>query len=203
MSQALRTTLVPTRLGFRLDLLAPDPRLIFAVDIAEQLAKINRWSGATTAPFSVAQHCLLVAAEMARLDGPLAGLYGLMHDAHEPYIGDITITTENALELGPRLLTLRDRLDAAIAAAFDLDWPMSGELKGLLDLAHERVVLTERRDLMIGQDDFLRAATEAGIRPLPSRIIPFSTWTRADAEWRGMLERFMALAGIRRGRAFA
>jgi len=53
---------------------APDIR-----DIAERLARINRWTGGTT--FSVAQHSLLVSYLCPTLEA-------LLHDATEAYLGD-------------------------------------------------------------------------------------------------------------------
>ncbi len=60
------------------------------VSIAHQLALINRFTGATQRPYSVAEHSLLcadLAAEQGR--GPAVQLCCLMHDAHEAIVGDV------------------------------------------------------------------------------------------------------------------
>lgn len=52
-------------------------------DIAHALALCNRFAGHTIAPISVAQHSVYVA----KLSG---SLQGLLHDASEAYLGDVT-----------------------------------------------------------------------------------------------------------------
>lgn len=60
-------------------------------DIAHALALINRFTGHTSRPYSVAEHSLLVAgfAEAAGAT-PVVQLAALMHDAHEAYTGDVS-----------------------------------------------------------------------------------------------------------------
>ena len=57
--------------------------------VAHQLAMINRFTGATYRPYSVAEHSLL-CADLADAAGctPLVQLCCLMHDAHEIVTGD-------------------------------------------------------------------------------------------------------------------
>jgi 5'-deoxynucleotidase YfbR-like HD superfamily hydrolase len=58
-------------------------------DIAHHLANINRFNGATKRPLSVAQHSVFVARLVGESDNEL-GLQGLLHDASEAYLGDVT-----------------------------------------------------------------------------------------------------------------
>jgi hypothetical protein len=60
-------------------------------DIAHHLSLINRFTGATTRPYSVAEHSLL-CADIAEHEGAPAGLQMamLMHDAHEAYTTDLS-----------------------------------------------------------------------------------------------------------------
>jgi len=59
-------------------------------DIAHHLAMINRFNGATSRPYSVAEHSLLVERiGAARGASPGLRLALLMHDAHEAYVGDM------------------------------------------------------------------------------------------------------------------
>jgi hypothetical protein len=59
-------------------------------EIAHALALINRFTGHTTRPYSVAEHSLLVLS-IARAEGasPAAQMAALMHDAHEAFTGDV------------------------------------------------------------------------------------------------------------------
>lgn len=82
---------VQTHSGKRFDLLNPKVDQIDAGDIAIQLSRINRYSGATVMPVSVAEHSLLVADEVRSKGGDVFAQYiALLHDAHEAYIGDMT-----------------------------------------------------------------------------------------------------------------
>lgn len=66
---------------------------ISILDIAHHLAQINRYTGACSRPYSVAEHSLLVCEIMERelgVSSPHALLAGLMHDAHEAYTQDVS-----------------------------------------------------------------------------------------------------------------
>lgn len=69
-------------------------------DIAHHLAQINRFTGAASRPYSVAEHSLLceqiAASEGA---GPMARLCALMHDAHEAYTSDMASPVKIALRI--------------------------------------------------------------------------------------------------------
>lgn len=54
-------------------------------DIAHSLACVNRFNGHVRVPISVAQHSVWVS----KLSGPF-GMEGLLHDAAEAYLGDMT-----------------------------------------------------------------------------------------------------------------
>lgn len=76
--------------GVLFNLIAPTPNMVVWRDIAHSLAMLPRYGGHTPYPYPVAQHCI-IAARMARADGrsneEIAAV--LLHDAAEPYIGDI------------------------------------------------------------------------------------------------------------------
>lgn len=71
--------------------MSPEARPIRIGDIAHHLSLINRFTGATMRPYSVAEHSLL-CAEIAKHEGAPAGLQMamLMHDAHEAYTTDLS-----------------------------------------------------------------------------------------------------------------
>jgi uncharacterized protein len=77
--------------GVYIDLLNPNKKDIYAEDIAISLAHLNRFNGHTYTPYSVAEHSIAVCRQLLRRtqDKELA-LAGLLHDAPEAYLGDIT-----------------------------------------------------------------------------------------------------------------
>lgn len=89
-----------TRSGKQLDVIAPEPGDITLADIADGLARQNRFQGLTRHPYTVAQHSVLVAElaagllRLARIDenpeDPSAVVRAaLLHDATEAYLGDV------------------------------------------------------------------------------------------------------------------
>jgi uncharacterized protein len=137
----------------------PRPEDISPRDLAHHLACINRFVGATRKPYSVAQHCVLVAmvlAEEAR--GYVTGrngmgpaltdeqrrlaLAGLLHDASEAYIGDITSPMKR--RLGGAVKPVEDPIQVAVAQRFGIAWPFPREVT----TADLRMLMTEKRDLM-------------------------------------------------------
>ena len=66
--------------------------------IAHQLAQINRFTGATCRPYSVAEHSLL-CADLAQEAGlpPTVQLCCLLHDAHECIVGDMATPMKGLL----------------------------------------------------------------------------------------------------------
>lgn len=99
--------------------------------IATCLAAIPRFLGAA-GHYSVAQHCVRLAETMK----PEIQLYGLLHDAHEAYIGDLTRPFRAALDITLANLSSRKKLgelalalitehiDEAIYLAAGLQWPV-------------------------------------------------------------------------------
>lgn len=80
---------------YRLDGLPPGPDMPRAAapcikDIAHHLSLLCRFGGATFRHYSVAEHSLLVATILRlRGESPAVQLAGLLHDAHEAYMGDL------------------------------------------------------------------------------------------------------------------
>lgn len=70
--------------------LAPCGRPVDIRDVAHHLAIVNQFNGATTRPYSVAEHSLL-CCDIARHAGAsvFVQMAALMHDAHEAYTNDL------------------------------------------------------------------------------------------------------------------
>ncbi len=107
----------------------PNPDDVRLVDVAHGLAHLCRYTGACREFYSVAQHSVLVSEALER-EGYDAGaqLAGLLHDAAETYINDISARTKAALEIdvieAPILWAVRDRfrlslMDMAAVVPFD------------------------------------------------------------------------------------
>jgi len=77
--------IVHTPSGHKVNLRAPSEDSIEITDIAHNLARINRFNGATNIPYSVASHSVWVSKVVPEEQA----LSGLLHDASEAYLGDI------------------------------------------------------------------------------------------------------------------
>ena len=91
--------------------------------LAEVLAKLNRFSGHTDEPWSVAAHSVLVE----RLCPPDLGPWALLHDAHEAILGDITVPAVDFIsahaqlpDLAEDIARAKGSIDRMIASAWGL-----------------------------------------------------------------------------------
>lgn len=142
-----RDIYVTTASGRRWRLLDPSPADVDFRDIAAHIARICRFIGAGHTFYSVAQHSVLVAAQLP----PHMRLYGLLHDAHEAYLGDMSSPLKWALAVinGREVLdAIIGMQDAAIHAAAGLPWPPPREVAEAVHAADQRAFCTEWRDLM-------------------------------------------------------
>lgn len=88
--------------GRYIDLTNPDPHTIDIGDIGHALAHINRFTGHTCRPYSVAEHSLHVSAMLWRQHGRAAlALLGLVHDASEAYLGDVSGPLKRTADMSP------------------------------------------------------------------------------------------------------
>jgi hypothetical protein len=79
--------------------LGANGRSVTIDDIAHHLAIINRFTGATSRPYSVAEHSLLCADIAARIGvSPIVQMAALMHDAHEAYVSDLSSPAKTAID---------------------------------------------------------------------------------------------------------
>ena len=112
-------------------------------DISHALACINRYTGHTVAPYSVAQHSVMVS----RLCEPQDELWGLLHDASEAYLGDVARPLKIML---PDYVELEHHVQQTIGKAFGLSWPMPQSVK----VADNRALIAEKRALMAVEHDW-------------------------------------------------
>jgi len=138
-----------TQSGKAFPLIDPQPEHVCPYDMAYQLAHINRFCGAA-GTISVAQHSILVADALPAE----YRVYGLLHDAHEYPMGDITTPTQKALQFygGPQVnhafRALKKGLDRAIYGWAGLVWPTPQEIEDMVHVADKRAMMTEKRDLL-------------------------------------------------------
>lgn len=173
----LNDIFVSTYSGNKLYLASPSVDDVCIMDIAHHLAGINRFSGATTVPYSVAQHCVHVSYLVPQG----YELAGLLHDAAEAYLGDMVKPLK--VFLGDEFVSLENKFMNVIAEAFGVDFRDYAPIKraDLIALA------TEKRDLMpFSTEDW---SYLDGISPDPIRIQPWShQWAK-----QAFLNRFDAI----------
>jgi len=127
-----------------------DPRAeeVEIEDIAHALSNICRFGGHVTRFYSVAQHCILVAACVPKEDQQ----WGLLHDAAEAYMGDMVRPIKRFM---PNFKEAEDRLLRVIGERFGLTWPMPESVH----VADDLVLGSEARDLMPGLCEYERRET--------------------------------------------
>lgn len=170
-----------TYTGRAFSLTAPQASEIEVLDVAHALAMTCRYGGHVHAFYSVAQHCVLVS----RAAPEHLAFAGLLHDAHEAYLGDLVRDLKRALRLSScgrsDYDNLAARLDFEIEARFGLP---TGSLSSAEIKRYDLVVLaTEKRDLMRGHREW---AVQRTHEVLPERIVPLDP----RAAERLFLERF-------------
>lgn len=138
---------IVTRSGKEFDLLDPQPDMIEIQDIAHSLSRIERFNGHTIGnkTVNVALHSLMVAYDVH----PGLRMSGLLHDAHEAYIGDISTPVKKML--GHELKNMEYRIQAAIAEKFNYD----------MELGAYEIKKSDIRVLRYERDNFMKP----GVRP--------------------------------------
>lgn len=114
---------IQTYRGGQYDYRSPDPRDIDIYDIANALANYTRFGGHEAAEdfYSVAQHSVLVVDILrAQQSGLEIAQAGLLHDAHEAYLGDRPRPMKLDTRLRPVLKEMEEEADVAIAGAFEI-----------------------------------------------------------------------------------
>lgn len=149
---------ISTASRIKFDLFHPVAEDVNIEDIAYSLSNICRFNGHTSRFFSVAQHCLLVSHLLMQETAELM-LLGLLHDAHEAYIGDITISAKQLLniiiqgdELERALKIAKSSLDHAIYEKFQIDPPTEQE-SVMIKMADTSAAVIEAEEFGIQIED--------------------------------------------------
>lgn len=167
-------------------------------DIAAALAKINRFTGHTSRPYSVAEHSLLCADIAEHLNLPAyAQLAALMHDAHEAYVGDMTSPAKQVV--GHSWHEFEDTIATQVRRHFGLLVAFGAHRRAIrsIDLM---ALATERRDLTAYRTD---SCAPWPIIDTPGNVAPPADWLSLNTrrreqtawiEWGALfVERFQAL----------
>lgn len=145
--------------------LDPDPDTMCIEDIANALAQLNRYTGHTPYPYSVAQHCVLAS----RMIVPELSFEMLMHDAQEAYVGDVSSPLKQLL---PDYQEIEERLETVVRRKFGLPPKMTLHVKEV----DTRMLVTEAKAFG------LPWWPEFGLEPyLPDLIKPWSWEEARDA----------------------
>jgi hypothetical protein len=139
-------------------------------DIAHHLAAMARFNGATEMPYSVAQHAVVVARILAIKRAPAwLQMLGLLHDAHEAYLGDITspMRREIARRAGRDVVAeIAAELDTVIFARFRL-LPFNQAARKSVETADRQAFVTEWAYLMPGLCPDRHPPAAMSIKPWP------------------------------------
>jgi len=167
--------------GERFTFLEPKVSMIDPEVIAHAIANLCRFTGHTRQFYSVAQHCVIVS----ELVPEGLALQGLLHDASEAFIGDVSRPLKAVMDdLAPGVLhDIEERIHEVIAKRFKSGFPHDPEIKA----ADNVCLATEKRDLMAPASRPWLNMPE----PMRRRIDP---WGPAKAK-RRWLERFAELGG--------
>lgn len=151
--------------------LDPSPDEIALEDIAHALALQCRFAGHCRVFYSVAEHSVRVCQVLP----DTWKAWGLMHDAAEAYLNDITRPVKSYFKEYRRF---EDQLLKAVGERFNLGFGPGGTVTDM----DNTLLATEARDLLGPAPDMWSPLPE----PLPDKIEP---WAWQEAE-----ERFLATA---------
>lgn len=184
------TTLFETASGRLVDLMNPRVEDIDFGDIAEHLAKENRFNGGTPGvSYSVAEHlCRGADAIFEETGDPtMAGCF-LIHDAPEAYLKDdvrpkkktvALIAQQQFGVLSGSIMSAFDQMtvnfDRVIAAAAGLPYPWPAVVASMVEYFDEVMLVTEWRDL---KKTPLPMGLTRKVTPLPDEIVPWH-WSAA------------------------
>ena len=142
---------IQTFSGVAFDLLDPKPEQVRIEDIAHALARLCRYTGHCERYYSVAEHSILVASILP----PHLMFEGLMHDAIESYIGDLSSPLKVAM---PEYRRIEAPIRRAVAERFGLEPDVPPLVKKsdmyMLEFERRRLLSKPPRDWNLPANDF-------------------------------------------------
>jgi len=167
----------------------PRPEEVFIEDIAHSLSQQCRFTGHSQKFYCVSEHSVRVSWEIGRIGNFKDCLWGLLHDASEAYLCDLSRPIKHHSALGAEYRKIEDRLMAVIAERFGLPLPEPPVVK----VADNILLMTEKRDIMGPMEwEHSKCFVDLSeVKPLGEVIEP---WDCARAE-RLFMIRFRALGG--------
>lgn len=157
---------IQTRSGNIFDYSDPKPSSVRIQDIAHALSLLNRFSGHTKVPYSVAQHSVFVSRHV----NPRYALAGLLHDCHEAFVIDLPKPLKVMV---PDYRAIEDRIQGFVLE--QLGMPLADVHSDEVKLADRRALGTEARDLLAKPKKPWSDPPE----PFECKIIPW-TWESAE-----------------------
>ena len=177
----MNKTTMHTLSGKAIDFLAVDENNLDMHDIAHALHQINRFNGHAYKPYSVLSHSMCASYLMP--EGKK--MEGLLHDAAEAYIGDITTPAKN---LWPDIVVYEDKLLAKILRKYDI----RGEANIVKDVYRKSPVM-KQTDTRLGMGE------HEVLRPLcvgePDHVVLCLMQEHWDATPEDFIERYLELGG--------
>lgn len=181
--------------------LAASGRPVDIRDVAHHLAIVNQFNGATTRPYSVAEHSLL-CCDIARRAGTsvFVQMAALMHDAHEAYTNDLISPAKlavNSFSMGAGGIAAWGLFEAEHAKTVREHFKLLSVFAGhttLLRSIDSQALATARRDLMpFDPARHLPWAVlgDNTVQPVaPAEWIHLDTPEREAATWKDWREQF-------------
>lgn len=130
-----------TSTGQYFDFTKPEAHDYQIEEIAHALSHLCRYTGHVSQFYSVAQHSVLVSLFIE----PALALEGLLHDASEAYLGDVSSPLKALL---PDYKAIEHKVEAAIASQYGLNLHHRH-----IKIADLRMLSTEKRILMPQTDN--------------------------------------------------
>jgi hypothetical protein len=160
---------IRTMAGRLFNFTEPEKHEFSIYEITHALSNLCRFTGHTTAFYSVAQHSVLVSGIVP----PHLALKALLHDAAEAYLGDVSAPLKQLL---PEYKAIETRVEAALLRHFGLDPSHDPIIKH----ADMRALATELRDLMPGKNAVDVEPLAFHIRPLAPHEAAFTFLDRYE-----------------------
>lgn len=147
--------------------------------IAHALAMIPRFGGHTRFPYSVALHSVHVSCLLAEEYGNRGAIVGLLHDAHEAYVGDVTTPIKRFLGCG--WAELERAWETRIAEEFGIELWDDEDLLKACKHADLIALSTEREQLLRPYTDKYNAYAWPSL-PAPDATWPCIEMTHTEAK---------------------